>query len=50
MRTEKRNYYCRKKKVLSNGYFWEWEQKKGISTDEKKKEFLMLKFGKNKKQ
>ena len=49
MRTEKRDFYCRKK-VLSNCNFWEWEQKKGISTDEKKKEFLMLKFGKNKKQ
>ena len=41
---KKRNFYCRKK-VLSDGNFWEWEQKKGISTGEKKKEFLILKFG-----
>ena len=46
----KKEFLLPKKKVLSNGNFWEWEQKKGISTGEKKKEFLMLKFGKNKKQ
>ena len=49
-RTEKMEFLLPKKKVLSNGNFWEWEQKIGISTGEKKKkkkkkEFLMLKFG-----